>query len=411
LSAYFSRSPRETLLARLSWRSNSSRWSSFSPVSCSPWTTLSSWFAFRSLRAGHLARLTLSRFGSWWQLVTSFSFHRVWIAGHDHPLQVNCLGCLALHHLADQDLPIQVDPAVNQLQWLLADRLAVDIEQDFVTEDTKVELVPLSVKHLWNIPGQGLQLSVEVQDRKLHSLPRRVETNSKLWAPLCVGDPDEVPRIGARSTIPESCDKAELLWQSLVEDSQCVHPQVGGGVNPVGRLHFVGTTHPGNAGVSIKVYIKLKLPDEIKRLKVIITRLIISTWVGDFLCIAWPSGLEHLHSCTFLCCSSSGSWPPSCGCGWSSCRCWWGWSGLGEHKTGIVCVLISGDLLNSQFPVLLPDPLLRPVGSLEACIAGKEAIVPDVEAALSSRRLHTEVDHLHPHLFSSGAKEHSRCGA
>ena len=86
---------------------------------------LGSWFAFRSLRAGHLARLTLSRFGSWlgkvsyfifilfftyWKLVTSFSFHRVWIAGHDHPLQVNCLGCLALHHLANQDLPIQVDP-------------------------------------------------------------------------------------------------------------------------------------------------------------------------------------------------------------------------------------------------------------------------------------------------------------
>ena len=39
---YFSRSPRETLLARLSWRSNSTRWSSFSPVSCSPWTTLES---------------------------------------------------------------------------------------------------------------------------------------------------------------------------------------------------------------------------------------------------------------------------------------------------------------------------------------------------------------------------------
>ena len=133
--------------------------------------------------------------------------------------------------------------------------------------------------------------------------------------------------------------------------------------------------------------------------------------VQSTLNLTWPSGLEHLHSCTFLCCSSSGSWPPSCGCGWSSCRCWWGWSGLGEHKTGIVCVLISGDLLNSQFPVLLPDPLLRPVGSLEACIAGKEAIVPDVEAALSSRRLHTEVDQLHPHLFSSGAKEHSRGAA
>lgn len=156
LSAYFSRSSRETLLARLSWRSNSPRWSSFSPGSCSPWPTLGSWFAFRSLRTGHLARLTLSRFGPWRQFVTSFSFHRVWIAGHDHPLQVNCLGRLAVHQLADQDLPIQVDPAVDQLQWLLSDRLAVDIEQNFVTEDPKMELVPLSVKDLRNIPGQGL---------------------------------------------------------------------------------------------------------------------------------------------------------------------------------------------------------------------------------------------------------------
>ena len=82
-----------------------------------------------------------------------------------------------------------------------------------------MELVPLGVKHLWNIPGQGLQLPIEVQDRKLHSLPRGVEADSKLWAPLCVGDPDEMPRVGARSTIPESCHKAELLWKSLVEDS------------------------------------------------------------------------------------------------------------------------------------------------------------------------------------------------
>ena len=117
---------------------------------------------------------------------------------------------------------------------------------------------------------------------------------------MCVGDPDEMPGIGTRSAIPECCHKAELLWKSLVEDSQCVHSEVGGRINPVGRLHFVGATHPeqnriipslrpclpGNAGVSIKIYIQLKLPDEIKRLKVVITRLIISTWVGDFLCIA-----------------------------------------------------------------------------------------------------------------------------
>ena len=49
-------------------------------------------------------------FYTYWQFVTSFSFHRVWIAGHDHPLQVDRLSCLALHHLADQDLPVQVDP-------------------------------------------------------------------------------------------------------------------------------------------------------------------------------------------------------------------------------------------------------------------------------------------------------------
>lgn len=163
-----------------------------------------------------------------------------------------------------------------------------------------MELVPFSIKHLWDIPGQGLELPVEVQDRKLHRLPRWVKTNSKLWAPLCVGDPDEMPRIGARTTIPEGCHKAELLWQSLVEDSQCVHPEVCGRINPVGRLHFVRTTHPehsgiipslrpclpGNTGVSIKVYIQFKLSDEIKRLKVVITGLIISTWVGDLLCIA-----------------------------------------------------------------------------------------------------------------------------
>ena len=37
---YFSWSPRETLLARLSWRSNSTWWSSLASVSCSPRPTL-----------------------------------------------------------------------------------------------------------------------------------------------------------------------------------------------------------------------------------------------------------------------------------------------------------------------------------------------------------------------------------
>ena len=107
-----------------------------------------------------------------------------------------------------------------------------------------MELVPFGVKHLRHIPGESLQLPVEIQDGKLDSLPCRVETNSKLRAPLCVGDPDQMPRVGPGSAVPECCHKAELLRQSLVEDSQCVHPQVGGRINPVGRLHFVGTTHP-----------------------------------------------------------------------------------------------------------------------------------------------------------------------
>ena len=43
---------------------------------------------------------------------------------------------------------------------------------------------------------------------------------------------------------------------------------------------------PGNTGVSVEVYIQLELSDEVKRLKIIITRLIIGTRVSDFLCIA-----------------------------------------------------------------------------------------------------------------------------
>ena len=122
--------------------------------------------------------------------------------------------------------------------------------------------------------------------------------------------------------------------------------------------------------------------------------------------LTWPSGLEHLHRCAFLCCSSSGSWPSSC-C-WSSCCGWWGWSGLREHKAGIVCILIAANLLNSQLAVLLADPLLGSVRGLEACVAGKEAIVPHVEAAFSSCCLEAAVYCFHPHLFSSRAEVHSR---
>jgi len=251
---------------------------------------LCSCFSWRSLWAGHLARFPLGRFCPWWQFVTSFPFYRIWIAGHDHPLKVDCLGRLAVHHLADQDLPVQVDPAINELQWFLSNRFTIDVEQNFVSEDTKMEFVPLGVKHLRHIPGEGLKLPIEVQDGKLHCLPRWVETYGKLGVPLCVGDPYKMPRIGPRTPVPERRHKAELLRQALIEDTKGVHPQVGCRIYPVRSLHLVRATHPGNTGVSVEVYIQLELSDEVKRLKIIITRLIISTRVSDFLCIARSPG-------------------------------------------------------------------------------------------------------------------------
>ena len=107
-----------------------------------------------------------------------------------------------------------------------------------------MEFVPLGVKHLRHIPGEGLKLPIEVQDGKLHCLPRWVETYGKLGVPLCVGDPYKMPRIGPRTPVPERRHKAELLWQALIEDTKGVHPQVGCRIYPVRSLHLVRATHP-----------------------------------------------------------------------------------------------------------------------------------------------------------------------
>ena len=107
-----------------------------------------------------------------------------------------------------------------------------------------MDLVPLRVEHLWDIPRQCLKFSVEVEYGELNSLSAGVEPHSELWAALGVGDPDEVPWLPPGPPVPECCDKAELLGQALVEHPQCVHPQVGRRVNPVCRLHLVRASHP-----------------------------------------------------------------------------------------------------------------------------------------------------------------------
>ena len=64
---------------------------------------------------------------------------------------------------------------------------------------------------------------------------------------------------------------------------QCWHDEVGGGVNPVCSLHSVGASDSGNPRITIQVDIKLKLADEVKRLQIIISRLVVSTGILNLL--------------------------------------------------------------------------------------------------------------------------------
>ena len=86
------------------------------------WAYLRPSFARWTLGTRHLARLPLGRLGSFLearcegglgahrQLVAGLPLHRVGIAGHHHPLQVDRLRLLALNLFADENLPIEVDP-------------------------------------------------------------------------------------------------------------------------------------------------------------------------------------------------------------------------------------------------------------------------------------------------------------
>ena len=137
--------------------------------------------------------------------------------------------------------------------------------------------------NLWLLPRKCLQFSIIVEDGELDGVPGWVQAHSKLRLALGVGDPDELPPVGGRSPVPEGRDEAELFRQSLVEDSQCGHDQVGGGVNPVSGLQPVGASHPRHSGVAVQVDIQLELADKVKGLKVVIPSFVISTGIFDFL--------------------------------------------------------------------------------------------------------------------------------
>ena len=82
------------------------------------------------------------------QFVTSLPGHAVRVARHHHPLQVNGLGPLTVRLLGDHDLPVEINPAVHHLQWLLPHGLAVDVEDHLISPHSEVELVPLTVENL-----------------------------------------------------------------------------------------------------------------------------------------------------------------------------------------------------------------------------------------------------------------------
>jgi len=109
-----------------------------------------------------------------------------------------------------------------------------------------------------------LEVSVVVEDGELDRIPGRVQTHGKLRLTLGVGDPDELPPVGGRSPVPEGGHEAELLRKSLIENPECGHDEVGGGVYPVGRLEPVGAPDPSNSGVAVKVNIEFKLSDKVK---------------------------------------------------------------------------------------------------------------------------------------------------
>ena len=61
------------------------------------------------------------------------------------------------------------------------------------------------------------------------------------------------------------------------------HDEVCRGVNSVGSLHPVWSSDSGDSRISVKIDVELELSDEVKGLKIIIPRLVISAGILDWL--------------------------------------------------------------------------------------------------------------------------------
>jgi len=130
---------------------------------------------------------------------------------------------LTISFFRDHDVPIQIYPAVHQLERLLSHWFTVDIEDDLVSEYSKVKLVPLSIKHFRLFPGQCLQFTIVVQDGKLNGISSRVQPNCKLWLACSICYPNQLPPGVGWDPVTKGGDEAELFRQTLVENSQGWH--------------------------------------------------------------------------------------------------------------------------------------------------------------------------------------------
>jgi len=278
--------------------------------------------------------------------------------------------------------------------------------------------VPLSVEHLSLLPSEGLQLPVVVEDTELYGLPDGVETHGELRSPRTVRDSNQLPWGVGGATVAEGGHEAELLGQTLVEYPECGHNEVGHRVYPVSCLHPVGATNPCHARIAVEVDIKLKFTNEVKGLKIVVTRLVVGTGIGDLLNITWSCSCEYLScSCYISCCCASCCCPCS---SWSSCCCrrcrclcgccWWPHSCLRQQKAGVVCILVAIHSADSQFSVSLSDPHVCLPGGFKGSVARKKSVVFGAKAGLLLGHAVGHVELLHPHAVTPGAEIEARAG-
>ena len=58
---------------------------------------------------------------------------------------------------------------------------------------------------------------------------------------------------------------------------QSWHNKVCSGIYPISCLHTIRSSNPAHTGISVQVHIQFELPYKIKRLKVVVSRLVIRT--------------------------------------------------------------------------------------------------------------------------------------